>query len=636
MYNYRNIVIVIFFFLIASSVFFIKSSNIQVEKNILKYDIKCKNCIEYNNIIFSFTDTFNITVSAEGYKQKNFALSHENGFNLINLETKDVEVLFTFNIDPKNPLLFIDQNEIIFGENLFLKTGEYKINFNAENYFDYEKIIDIKPSNEKFTIDISDYFVNKELLFETSEIKSLKLNNDIEIKTNAKFILNNKDNLFSYEDNGKMYEYEFKATNNNFEKLKLDDIFNLKNRGILIETSPSGAAIRINGKYVGLSPTKINENNITKLEISASGHEDYVVDSESLKFDEDIYIELKPILSKVSINSSPPSNIYINKKLISSTPLTIDLPVGSHNISFVKKGYATIYRSIFIDNDYNIKLEEKLLTLKQNALKNSPKKFINDSGIEFILMEPGNITLGSPETELRRMRNEIQRNVKISKHFYVSKHLITEKIYNDIDLNNSGGSNLPKVNIKWIDAAIFANRLSEKENLKQFYNIENGEIISINYQSKGYRLLSEAEWEACASSEYQKTTYPWGNSEIVPPFAGNLAGEENKGKLKYYIENFRDEFQKRSNVGSFKENDNGLTDILGNTSEWVNDFYSEDFLSTTDNQYIDYLGPNIGNSHVVKGSNYESTNQTELGTSYRVGVIGPSELVGFRVARWIY
>ena len=33
-----------------------------------------------------------------------------------------------------------------------------------------------------------------------------------------------------------------------------------------------------------------------------------------MKFDEDIYIELKPILSKVSLISSPPSNIYINKK----------------------------------------------------------------------------------------------------------------------------------------------------------------------------------------------------------------------------------------------------------------------------------------------------------------------------------
>ena len=121
MYNYRNIVIVIFFFLITSLVFFIKSSNIQVEKNILKYNIECKNCIEYNNIIFSFNDIFNITVSADGYKQKSFVLSHENGFNLINLEARDVEVLFTFNIDPKNPLLLINQNEKIFGDNLFLK-----------------------------------------------------------------------------------------------------------------------------------------------------------------------------------------------------------------------------------------------------------------------------------------------------------------------------------------------------------------------------------------------------------------------------------------------------------------------------------------------------------------------------------
>ena len=111
MYNYRNIIIVIFFFLIASLVFFIKSSSVQVEKNILNYSIECQDCLEYNNTIFSFTNTFNISVSADGYIQKDFLLSHENGFNLISLEAKDIEVLFEFNIDPKNPLLLIDQNK---------------------------------------------------------------------------------------------------------------------------------------------------------------------------------------------------------------------------------------------------------------------------------------------------------------------------------------------------------------------------------------------------------------------------------------------------------------------------------------------------------------------------------------------
>ncbi len=636
MYNYRNTAVVLFFFIIASLVFFIKSSNIQIEQNISKYYIECKNCIEYNNTIFSFANVFNIAVTAEGYKKKDFTLSHENGFNLISLEPRDVRVLFKYNTEPRNPLLLVDQSKKIFKNDLFFKPGEYRLYFTAENYFEYEKVIEIYPTNENFIIDISDHFVNKEVLLSTTEIKSLKLNNNVEILTNKKVIINSKENLLSYERNGKTYEYQLKVENNNFKNLKLDDIFTLKNIGILIKTLPSEAAIRINGKFVGLSPINVDGNEIIQMEITASGYQDYVTDNKLLKFDEDIFVKLDPILSKVTIDSSPKSNIYINNKFISSTPLSIDLTIGTYNISFVKEGYATIFKSILIENDYNIELEEKLLTLKENALKNSPKKLISENGIEFILMDPGYIELGSPESEMRRMRNEIQRNVKISKHFYVSKNLISEKIYNDIVVNTSGGSNLPKVNINWIDAAIFANKLSEKENFKKFYNIKNGKVVSVNYNSNGYRLLSEAEWEACASSEYNKTIYPWGDSHTIPPFAGNLSGEENKGKLKYYIENFRDEFQKRSDVGSFKENYNGLNDIIGNTSEWINDFYSEDFLSITDELYIDYLGPAFGNSHVVKGSNYESTNQTELGTSYRIGAIGPSELVGFRVARWIY
>jgi hypothetical protein len=43
---------------------------------------------------------------------------------------------------------------------------------------------------------------------------------------------------------------------------------------------------------------------------------------------------------------------------------------------------------------------------------------------------------------------------------------------------------------------------------------------------------------------------------------------------------------------------------LGNARQWVNDFYSEE-ITNNDNIYVkNYIGPLLGQSHVVKGSSY--------------------------------
>ena len=60
--------------------------------------------------------------------------------------------------------------------------------------------------------------------------------------------------------------------------------------------------------------------------------------------------------------------------------------------------------------------------------------------------------MGSSKKESRRDINEIMRSVKITKHFYISKNLITEEQYSLF--KRSSKSNLPVNNIS-IDAAKF-------------------------------------------------------------------------------------------------------------------------------------------------------------------------------------
>ena len=636
MTRYRNSIIIIFLAVILFLIFFLKSSNVQVDNNISDYKIKCINCLSYNGTILSFSDTFTINVSAIGYKSELFELSHGDGFNLVTLKPSKVSLIINYDIEPKNVELLINDIKKQFKNEILFDPGDYKIKIISDNYFTYEKVITLNPTDNAISIDLSENKIVKNIKFLTLKETLYKLNGSNIIENESIYTLTEKSNFISFETNGVLNRYEINIVDNNKQTINLDNIVKNQNIGILIETIPTGAAVRVNDTYRGLSPVFVSDDKINNLGISAAGYNDYSSTNFVVTEESKILIKLKPILAKVTINSSPISDIYINNNFISSTPKSLELPVGQHHFSLVKNGYQTVTKKINIENSIELKYDEVLLTHKQHALAISPNKYKNKKGIELILMSPSKIQLGSPEDEKRRSRNEIQRNVSISKHFYASKHIISEKIYNSVMGGSPSNSMLPKVKIDWNEAAIFANKLSDLEGLEKFYEIKKNKVTGANLNSTGYRLLSEAEWELCASENYKKTIYPWGNKEIIPPIIGNLAGEENNGKLKFFIKNYRDDYVKISKVGSFKENKNGFTDIIGNVSEWVHDFYSEDFLSVANETITNYLGPSFGNSHVVKGSNYQSANQTELGISYRAGVIGPSELIGFRVARWIY
>ena len=98
---------------------------------------------------------------------------------------------------------------------------------------------------------------------------------------------------------------------------------------------------------------------------------------------------------------------------------------------------------------------------------------------------------------------------------------------------------------------------------------------------------------------------------------------------------YDDGYVDRSPVGSFRSNQNGLNDLTGNLSEWVNDFYSIEIIDSSE-IFTDYIGPTVGTTHVIKGSNHYSSTPLQLGLSYRTYGNAENELVGFRIARWIY
>ena len=563
-------------------------------------------------------------------------MNHSIGINKISLKPNFIPVDIVSNQKPIN--LVVSINNIIYKDysEINLPQGEHEFFIAADNYFDYRSTEYIEFTDSRHQIFLSDFLISKPIKFEISNIKKIFIN---ELEQNSlNTFLRDKINMIEIHlENGLVQKREFIAKDNNL--LVIRNNFFQEEGFFVIDSIPTRASVFFNSNYLGITPLSLeNADKYDALTIKKTGFEDqkiFISESSSLIENNRISIKLVQSKSEVYFRTEPSSEIFINNELIGKTPQRIYLPVGKHQVSLKRVGYAQVDKEISIYKNTNIEINEKLLTLNEHLMSSSPLKYKNNYGMVFKLFYPGKVTIGSKSTEKRRNRNEIIRHVNLNRPFYVSTKLINESQYAEINSLQNQSSVLPKNDISWIDAAKTANKLSQNEGFSNFYVFENNKFVGINKKSLGYRLITEAEWEYVNLINDKKTIYPWGNSEIIPEGIGNLAGEEVINIFSLFIENYSDGFEKRSNSDAFLPNSNDIYDIVGNLSEWVHDFYSEDFL-LEGKSFDDYLGPRYSSSHVVKGSNYTSSKLKELGVSFRSSQIEASNLIGFRLARYVY
>jgi formylglycine-generating enzyme required for sulfatase activity len=158
--------------------------------------------------------------------------------------------------------------------------------------------------------------------------------------------------------------------------------------------------------------------------------------------------------------------------------------------------------------------------------------------------------------------------------------------------------------------------------------------VTLDSDSKGYRLLSEAEWEYIAK-HYQRaarTTFVWGSDERLSTKQGNFADKTLKGKQTFVFEQYEDGFAERAPVGSFKADRNGFFDLDGNVREWVTDSYV--LIPTATQQVDNYVVLNNTESHVIKGASFQSGRLKMLRASVRGKGADKYDDVGFRIARY--
>ncbi len=232
----------------------------------------------------------------------------------------------------------------------------------------------------------------------------------------------------------------------------------------------------------------------------------------------------------------------------------------------------------------------------------------------FVFIKGGTFLMGSPDSEVDRIKNETQHQVKVS-DFFMAKYTVTVAQFETFvresryqtDADKGGGSNIwtgkewqkksdanwkcnvngeeqqdkqhPVIHVSWNDATAYWNWLSKKLNA----------IV---------RLPTKAEWEyACRAG----TTTPFhtGANLITEQanYDGNYPYKKNpKGKY----------LQKTTPVGSYPSNAWGLYDMHGNVYEWCLDWYDGNYYDACKKQGIveNPAGPETGSFRVLRGGGW--------------------------------
>jgi len=328
---------------------------------------------------------------------------------------------------------------------------------------------------------------------------------------------------------------------------------------------------------------------------------------------------------------------------------TVDMPSGmpSHQ-NTVRQGIIS-GTYVVLDNVVEITLE-----LTSNNVVNNSQSFsitiaeLNRMGItidppnnqsvpipaNFVRINDGTFTMGSPANEVGREDDETQRQVTVSS-FYMSKYEVTQKEYQEVMGTNPSyfkGDNLPVETVTWFDAIEYCNKRSQKEGLTPVYTITGrtpaagypitSAVVTANWNNNGYRLPTEAEWEyACRAG----TTTPFNTGNNITTNQANYDGR------RPYNNNTKGELRDMTTpVGSFAANAWGLHDIHGNVWEWCWDWYGD----YTSGAQTNPRGAVSGTDRVVRGGWWGYPAEcTRSASRYYIDPNHEDFYIGFRVVR---
>ena len=213
-----------------------------------------------------------------------------------------------------------------------------------------------------------------------------------------------------------------------------------------------------------------------------------------------------------------------------------------------------------------------------------PVETTNDIGMVFVLIPPGEFTMGSPEADPAARTSEMpQRVAHITQAFYMGKYPVTQEQWVAVMGRNpsyfrfKGCSSefnrctKPVESVAWVDCQEFMRRLNE---------------IQESNEDRLFRLPTEAEWEyACRAGS--TTRFSFGD-EVDDLGLYAWHGENSGGRTQP--------------VGLKRPNAWGLHDMYGNVWEWCHDWFDRFYYD--DAPFEDPVGPDTGRRRVLRGGSW--------------------------------
>lgn len=644
-----TLLIPIFILTIAIVVFlvFSKSINVTTEDNVDVNPTIVRSSgltLSLANKVLALSEDAAVDIIAQGYRTETLRFQNHRGVRIIDLELElaQLEVTVKANIPLENPEWFLDDKYIGSQDVLkfFSKPKTRLVSVVADNIEKYSLELDI-PRNGESSFELEVAAAQRDIQITSIPNNALvKLDNKEIGKT--PLVTSALTGTFSLEVSKAGYKTVSRkiSIRADQEKFHTHIDFSEKRKDVSLTVEPKNGSLLINQEDYGdlksqSSTIRVSQARPAVITYSKEGYKTF---SGTLDLNQDhLNISLKPVYGTVNVSSNESAHVYVDREYKGETPLTLRLLAKTQTISLQSPNFMEYSQKIKVKENQNQFLNLTLESKKSFYLSRSQKSFTNAVGIEMKRFLPTSFVMGAPRGEVGQEAHEIQRRVDFTRHIYFSSKEVTQSQFNKFKAN-SATSNKPVTNISWVDAALFCNWLSDQEGLERFYRIRDLKVVGYDPSSIGYRLPTEAEWEWAAklAGKPVATVFSWGNPYKIPPQVGNIADKSADGTVAVFNASYNDGHAGLAPVASFKANKAGLYDLFGNASEWVHDSYSRS-PADLNKTYMDYMGPqSITSERVAKGSNYKSESWTELRNSFRKNFNGSNDLIGFRVARYIY
>jgi formylglycine-generating enzyme required for sulfatase activity len=283
----------------------------------------------------------------------------------------------------------------------------------------------------------------------------------------------------------------------------------------------------------------------------------------------------KPEYGALALSSKVPGvEVWLGDRRLGETRsggelLVSDLAVGSYRLQAKREGYKPWEREVQVVANARADLVIDI------ELLGPPRSITAEDGAEMMLVPAGEFWMGSEAGDREAFDDEKPRHKVSLEAHYIDKYEVTNALYKrfmeatdraapsywtDRTVNSPPQ---PAVGVSWHDAEAYC-------------------------KWAGKRLPTAAEWEKAARGTDGRK-YPWGDQ--AEPRRANA--EQKSGKPLP--------------VGSYPKGVSpyGIHDMAGNVSEWVQDWYAEDYYQR--NPEANPIGPDIGRTKVLRGGSWSST-----------------------------